>query len=57
MGTTIKDSIGFYAMTNDPATTVATGRSKGSNRAFKAIEHMRLTSHDNLKGLIVLIAT
>jgi hypothetical protein len=44
-------------MTNDPASTVLTGRSKGYDRTFKAIEYMRLSSHDHVKGLIVFITT
>jgi hypothetical protein len=57
IGATVQSCLNFYAMTNDPASTVLTDRSKGSDRTFKAIEYMRLSSHDHVKGLIVFITT
>jgi hypothetical protein len=56
MGAAIEVSISLYAMSNDPATAVLTGRSKSGDGAFKAIEHVPPTSHDHLKGLIILVA-
>jgi hypothetical protein len=57
IGATVHSSLNFYSMTHDPASTVLTGRSKGYDRTFKAIEYMRLSSHDHVKGLIVFITT
>ena len=56
MGAAIEGSIGLYTMPNDPATTVLASRSKSGDGAFKAVEHMRPTSQEHLKGLIVLVA-
>ena len=57
MGAAVEGSICLYTMPNDPATAVLTGRSKGRDGAFKAVEHVCLTSHEHLEGLIVLIVT
>ncbi len=56
MGAAIEVSISLYTMSNDPATAMLTGRSKSGDGAFKAVEHVRLTGHEHLKGLIVLVA-
>jgi hypothetical protein len=57
IGTAVEDAVGFYPMTYNGATTMMTGRSQGSNGTFKAIEDMGLSTHDDLKGLVVVIAT
>jgi hypothetical protein len=57
MGATIEGSIGLYSVPNDLTAAVLASRGKSSNGAFKAVEHMRPTSQEHLKGLIVLVAT
>src|SRR6266566_7543366 len=57
IGTAEEGPVYLYSMTNNAAATVTTGRSQGSNCTFKAVEDMRVTSHDHLKGLIVIITT
>jgi len=56
MGAAVKGSVGLYTMPDDPGAAVLTGRSKGGDGAFKAVEHMRLACHVHLKGLIILVA-
>ncbi len=56
MGAAIEGSIGLYSMPNDLTAAVPAGRGKSSDGAFKAVEHMRPTSQEHLKGLIVLVA-
>jgi hypothetical protein len=56
MGAAVEGSICLYTMPNDLAAAVFTGRSKSGDGAFKAVEHVRPTSHEHLKGLIVLVA-
>ncbi len=56
MGAAVEGSICLYTMPNDLAAAVLTGRSKSGDGAFKAVEHVRPTSHEHLKGLIVLVA-
>ena len=46
----------LYPVAEDFAATMIAGRSKGMDRAFKAIEYVRSTSHAERKSLIVLIA-
>ena len=55
MGAAIEGSIGLYPVPNDFTAAVLAGRGKSSNRAFKAVEHMRPTGQIHLKGLIVLV--
>jgi hypothetical protein len=56
MGAAIEGSIGLYSVPNDLTAAVLAGRGKSRNGAFKAVEHMRPTSQEHLKGLIVLVA-
>lgn len=56
MGAAIEGPVGLYTVPNDLAAAVLAGRGKSSDGAFKAVEHMRPTSHEHLKGLIVLVA-
>jgi hypothetical protein len=56
MSAAIEGSIGLYPVPNDLAATVLAGRGKSIDGAFKAVEHMRPTSHGHLKSLIVLVA-
>jgi len=56
MGATVNGSLDFDSMTNDLASTVLTAGSKSRDCTFKTVKHMRLVSHDHLKGLIVFIA-
>ena len=56
MGAAIEGSIGLYPVPNDLAAAVPASRGKSSDGAFKAVEHMRPTSQEHLKGLIVLVA-
>jgi hypothetical protein len=55
MGAAVKGSIGLDTMPNNPAAAMLASRGKSGNGAFKAVEHMRPTSHEHLKGLIVLV--
>jgi hypothetical protein len=57
MGAAVEGAIDFYPVADNAAAAVMTGRGQGSDRAFEAIEGMGLPSHDNLKGLIVVVAT
>ncbi len=56
MGAAVEGSICLYTMPNDLAAAVLTGRSKSGDGAFKTVEHVRPTSHEHLKGFIVLVA-
>src|SRR5579883_1196576 len=53
----VESSVHLYAVANDAAATVMTGRGQFTDRALKTIEYMFLTGQNNLKGLVVLIAT
>ena len=57
IGTAVEDTVGFYPMTNNLAPAMMTSRSQGRNRTFEAVEDMRLPTHEDLKGFIVVIAT
>jgi hypothetical protein len=57
MRAAVEDAVDFYSMADNAAATVMTARSQGSDRAFEAVEYMRLPTHDNLESLILVIAT
>ena len=52
---TVHSPICLYAVTEDSAATMATGRGKRLNGALKAIEGMRHVSHNYLKSLIIVV--
>ncbi len=45
MVTAVKQSVGLYAMAENPTTAMAARRSKGMDRAFEAIKHVQLAVH------------
>ena len=57
MSAAVKDAMDFYAMTNNAAPTVMARRSQGSDGAFKAVEDMGRSTHDDFKGFVIVIAT
>jgi hypothetical protein len=56
MGTTEDGSVRFHSVSNDSTAAVGTAWRKNLDRAFETVKHMGLTSHGDLKGLIVVIA-
>jgi hypothetical protein len=57
MGTTIYVAIGLDPMAQNPTATVAACGRQSLNGALKAIKAMRGSSHNDLKGLVIVIAT
>jgi hypothetical protein len=57
MSATEYRSMCFHAMPNNPAAAVGARRRQNLNGAFKAVKHMGLSSHGDLKGFIVIIST
>jgi hypothetical protein len=53
MRTTIEDALTFHAVPNHAAAAVCAGGRQGMDGAFKAIEHMRLTTHADFKTFVV----
>lgn len=53
----VENPIGLYSMPNNAATTMLAGRGQACNRAFKTVECIFLTPYNDLKGLIVFVAT
>jgi hypothetical protein len=54
-GCTIGTAVEDAAMTNDLAPAMMTSRSQGRNGTFEAVEDMCLPTHEDLKGLIIVI--
>jgi hypothetical protein len=57
VGTAIKGSIGFNAMTDDFATAVITNGSQLVNRTLKTVERVPRTSRHDLKGQVIIVPT
>lgn len=57
MSTAIEDTIGFHAVTDDPATAVRAGGRQGVDGTFEAIEDMRLAVDPDFKTFVVHIPT
>src|SRR3712207_5745682 len=57
MSATEYRSMCFHAMPNNPAAAVRARRRQNLNGAFEAVKHMGLSSHRDLKGLVVIIST
>ncbi len=57
MRATEHSTIAFDAVTNDPTPAMVAGRREFLNRAFKAVERMPIAVHDDLKRLVVRVAT
>jgi hypothetical protein len=56
MGAAIKDAIRLHAVPDHPDTAMGTGGRQRMDRAFEAIEDVRLTLHPYLKALVVYVA-
>jgi hypothetical protein len=56
MSTTEDSFMRFHTMPDDPTAAVGTARGKNLNSTLKTVKHMELTSHCDLKGLIIVIA-
>ena len=48
-------SVGFYAVTDDPAVAVRANRRQRVDRALEAVKGMVRAGHDYLKRLVVFI--
>jgi hypothetical protein len=57
VSTTVQGISCLHAVTNNAATAVSARGCKRMDRAFEAIEHMRLAAHLHFKAFIVGIAT
>jgi hypothetical protein len=56
MGAAIEFAACFHPVADDPAITVGAGWSKRMNRAFKAVENMRLSCHLHLERFVVIVS-
>jgi hypothetical protein len=57
MGTTIENSIGFHAMTDNATGTMSTGWRQCMDGTLKTVEDMYFSTHVNFKTLIVRVTT
>ena len=57
VGTTVHVAIGLDPMAKNPTATVAASGRQSLDGTLKAIKAMRGSSHHDLKGLVIVIAT
>jgi hypothetical protein len=55
MRTAIEDTLTFHAVPDHTAAAVGAGGRQGMDRAFKAIEHVRLPAHAYFKAFVVYV--
>ena len=55
MDATEDSSIGFHAMSDDPAVAVRANRCQRMDRAFEAIEDVMLAGNDHFKRFVIFI--
>src|SRR5678816_374154 len=56
MRTAVELAAGFHAVADDPHAAKIAARCDGVDRAFEAVEYVRLTRLDQLEGLVIVIA-
>src|SRR5918999_4977591 len=57
VGTTVHVAIGLDPMAKNPTATVAASGRQSLDGTLKAIKAMRSSSHNDFKGLVIVIAT
>lgn len=55
VGAAIENAARFYPVSDNSAATVVTGGSKAGKCTLKTVKCMCLSSHDDLKGFIVIV--